>query len=263
MVNRIASWTCALIAAAATAAPAQAAPTEEYVAMGDSAASGNGTRRADLSLSCYRSSRAYGPMIAAARPDTALKFPACQGAETPDIPTQARSLSTATRWVTVSIGGNDIGFGDLIVNCTGHWDEATCLSTVNTVNARIRDELGPKLDRAYATIKSSAPNATVMTIGYPRFFGPTLTCPDADGTTPTEATALNGVADNLDAKIADRSRAAGFTHISVIGTFTGHDVCASVPYINGKSEFNAADTYHPSPEGHRYGFMPLIRKIMG
>ncbi|MFC7618174.1 SGNH/GDSL hydrolase family protein [Actinokineospora soli] len=229
MVTKIALWSVAATLLA-TPTPALAEPTtpiaeqyattapepnptttatEAYAALGDSAASGNGTRRSDLSSSCYRSSRAYAPMIAAERPNTTLAFLACQGAETPDIvTTQAPNLTPTTRWVTVSIGGNDIGFGDLILNCTSRWDEPTCLATVDQVNTRIRDELGPKLDRAYAAIRTHAPTATVLTIGYPRFYGPNTTCPDADGATPTEATALNGVADNLDTKIADRSRAA-------------------------------------------------------
>ncbi|WP_034274621.1 SGNH/GDSL hydrolase family protein [Haloechinothrix halophila] len=259
MVGAVAAATVAL-----AAAPAHGASSEEYVAMGDSAASGNGTRLPDLSLSCYRSSKAYGPMIAEERADTTLSFPACQGAETGDIVNaQVTSLSAETDWVTVSIGGNDIGFADLILNCMNHWDEAKCLATVDDVNRKIEEELPAKLDKAYAAINDAAPNATVMTIGYPRFFGDDISCPDADGSTAKEAEALNGVADNLDAAIADRSAAAGFTHVSVIEQFTGHDMCADLPYVNGKMELNAADAYHPSPEGYKDGFKPLIRDIMG
>lgn len=249
---------------ALSTASAATAASEEYAALGDSFASGNGTRNPDLDLGCYRSSDAYGPEIAAERADTTLVFPACGGAVTDDvINTQSTSLTAGTDWVTVSIGGNDVGFAELLLNCGGAFDEALCLAKIDEVNQRIDQELGPKLDAAYASIEQGAPNATVISVGYPRFFGSTLGCLDADGITPTEAAALNGVADNLEAKIAERSRAAAIEHIDPIKQFTGHDVCATSPYLNGKAEFNVADAYHPSPEGYRNGFKPLIRAIMG
>lgn len=243
---------------------ASAASPEVYAALGDSFAAGNGTRNPDMNLSCYRSSDSYGPEIAAERANTSLVFPACSGAVTDDvINTQSKALSSDTDWVTVSIGGNDIGFVDLILNCGTALDEPLCLAKVDEVNQRINQELGPKLDAAYTSIKQGAPNATVISVGYPRFFGSDLSCLDADGISPNEATALNGVADNLEAKIAERSKAAGIQHVNSIQQFTGHDICASAPYLNGKAEPTVADAYHPSPEGYSNGFKPLIRKIMG
>lgn len=267
-LSRVISSTAAIVAASSligiSSQSAGAAITEEYAALGDSFASGNGTRNPDLNLGCYRSSDAYGPEIAAERASTTLVFPACGGAVTDDvINTQSKSLTAETDWVTVSIGGNDVGFAELLLNCGGSFDEPLCLAKVDEVNHRIETELGPKLDAAYASILQGAPNASVISIGYPRFFGSDISCPDADGFTPNEVSALNGLADNLEAKIADRSRAAGIQHINPTQQFTGHDICSSTPYLNGKAELNLADAYHPSPEGYSNGFKPLIRKIMG
>ncbi|MGH3351882.1 MAG: SGNH/GDSL hydrolase family protein [Nocardioides sp.] len=268
-LSRVITSSAAAIAAAGSliaisTQSAGAAITEEYAALGDSFASGNGTRNPDINLGCYRSSEAYGPEIAAERASTTLVFPACGGAVTDDvINTQSKSLTAETDWVTVSIGGNDVGFAELLLNCGGSLDEPLCLAKADEVNQRIDTDLGPKLDTAYASIKQGAPNAGVISIGYPRFFGSDISCLDADGITPNEATALNGLADNLEAKVADRSRAAGIQHINPIQQFAGHDICSSTPYLNGKAELNAADAYHPSPEGYSNGFKPLIRKIMG
>jgi lysophospholipase L1-like esterase len=249
---------------AVLAAPADAGATEEYATLGDSFASGNGTRNPDLDLACYRSSDAYGPLIAEDRPDTTLVFPACQGAETADIVKgQAAELSGDTDWVTVSIGGNDVDFIELVLNCINHFDEAQCLAAAEDTNAKIETKLPGRLDDAYAAIGAAAPNATVMVVGYPRFFGDDVSCLDADGISPTEAEALNGVADNLDAKIGERAGSAGLTYVSVMERFTGHDVCADDPYINGKLEPVVNDAAHPSPAGYRDGFLPLIRDIMG
>ncbi|TQL70083.1 lysophospholipase L1-like esterase [Nocardioides albertanoniae] len=250
--------------AGATVQSAQAAASEEYAAVGDSFAAGNGTRNPDLSLACSRSSDAYGPQIAAERASTTLVFPACGGAVTGDVVnTQSKSLSAETDWVTISIGGNDIGFAELLLSCGSSFDEPSCLAKVDEVNQRIDTELGAKLDAAYDSVKQGAPGATVISIGYPRFFGADISCPDADGISPNEATALNGLADNLEAEIADRSRVAGIQHINPIQQFSGHDICSSSPFLNGKAELSATDAYHPSPEGYSNGFKPLIRKIMG
>jgi lysophospholipase L1-like esterase len=241
-----------------------AAATEEYAALGDSYASGTGARNPDLDPTCVRSSDAYGPEIATERAATSLVFPACAGAETPDVvKSQVSSLSAATDWVTVSIGGNDVGFIELILSCGTELDEPMCLQKVEEVNGKIDQELGPKLDAAYDAIKTNAPNARVISIGYPRPFGDNLDCLDADGITPNEATALNGLVDNLEAKIAERSSAAGIGHINPIKQFTGHDICARTAFLNGKMEPTLVDAYHPSPEGYSDGFKPLIRSIMG
>lgn len=246
------------------ALPAAAAPADQYAALGDSFASGNGTRNPDLDLVCYRSSDAYGPLIEDERADTELTFPACQGAETADIVNdQVKHMSEETDYVTVSIGGNDVDFIELVLNCMNHFDEQKCLETVDEVNRKIEEKLPDLLDQAYAAITDNAPNATVMSIGYPRFFGDDVSCLDADGINSTEAEALNGVADNLDSTIGERSDAAGITFISVIEQFTGHDVCADDPYINGKVELDPLDAAHPSPAGYSDGFKPLIRDVMG
>lgn len=267
--SRGAAASCAVLVAAGLAAvstgPATAAPpSDEYVAMGDSYASGNGTGNRDLDYSCYRSSDAYGPIIAEEREQTALTFTACGGDTTDDVlANQVGALSADTDYVTLSIGGNDVGFVDLILNCWGYYDQASCLATADEVNDRIDNELPAKLDKTHAAIQASAPDATVMQVGYPRAFGDDVSCSQADGIDPTEAAALNGVADNLERVISERAAANGVTYLSVIEAFTGHDVCADDPYLVGKWAWDAADVYHPSKAGHRDGFMPLVRAVMG
>ena len=249
-----------LLGSTASAAP----PSDEYVAMGDSYASGNGTGNPDLDYWCYRSSDAYGPIIDDQRKKTSLVFNACGGATTEDVLAgQVDDLSSATDYVTISIGGNDVGFVDLILNCWGHFDQAQCLETVDEVNDRIENELPAKLDQTHAAITAAAPHALVMQVGYPRAFGDDVGCAQADGVNRTEADALNGVSDNLDRVIGERAAANGLTYIGVIEAFTGHDVCADEPWLVGKWAWAARDVYHPTKAGHRDGFVPLVRAVMG
>lgn len=256
-----AALVCTVALAAAPAAVA--AEPDEYVALGDSYAAGNGTGWPDLSLSCYRSSLAYAPLIAKARPNTSLRFRACSGAETGDVTGgQTAALSAGTDFVTVSIGGNDVGFADLILSCVNTWDEPLCRSTVAKVDARIDSELPAKLDATYADIRARAPQATVMVIGYPKPFGTNISCGQASGVNSREAPLLNGVAAHLDAVVEDRATAAGFTYLDPVPSFTGHDVCAATPFVWGKKA-GALDVYHPTRAGYRDGFLPLVRAVMG
>ena len=84
--------------------PANAATTN-YVALGDSYASGYGA--GDYSGgSCYRSAHAYPVLWAQNHAGTTLTFTACSGAVTADVINgQVGSLSAATTLVTISIGG--------------------------------------------------------------------------------------------------------------------------------------------------------------
>lgn len=245
------------------ASTASAAEPDQYVALGDSYAAGNGTGWPDLSLSCYRSSLAYAPLVAKARPNTTLSFRACSGATTGDVTGgQTAALSASTDFVTVSIGGNDVGFTDLILSCFSSWDELLCRSTVSKVSARIDTELPAKLDATYADIRTRAPGAKVMVVGYPKPFGASVSCAQASGVNSRESMLLNDVAGRLDRVVAARAAAAGFTYLDPVPSFTGHDVCATTPYVWGKKT-GLLDIYHPTKAGYRDGFAPLVRAAMG
>lgn len=248
--------------AASAAKPGSSTDITDYVALGDSYSSGNGTFAANLSWGCYRSTYAYPYLVAQQRANTDLTFVACQGATTDDvIGSQVRSLTTGTDVVTLTIGGNDVGFSDLIFGCAGD-NSTSCDAAVAEANHKIHDELPAKLDAAYAAIRSGAPNAQVVVLGYARFFGSDLSCAAADGVTQEEAADLNGVADNLDAVIRAEATEDGFTYQSGIVPFTGHDVCARTPYLNGHS-WSVSDMWHPTRAGHADGLAPLVRQVIG
>src|SRR3954453_21255272 len=98
----------------AGAVPGGAAPADRYVALGDSYSSGTGTRTYTDST-CQRSVYAYPSLVAANRPNTSLVFAACSGATTSDVlNNQVSSLTSTTKFVTITVGGNDAGFSSVI-----------------------------------------------------------------------------------------------------------------------------------------------------
>jgi lysophospholipase L1-like esterase len=110
---------------------------QSYVALGDSSASGVGAPLYNPSSGdCRRSDKAYAPRIAAQLP-ASLSFQACSGARVPDVQQQLATLSTSTSLVTVSVGGNDAGFVDIITKCDSPLSPSGCsLKNCNLDEAR-------------------------------------------------------------------------------------------------------------------------------
>lgn len=240
---------------------ALAAPsaTDEYVALGDSFSSGVGTASYTLSSSCKRGTYAYPSLVAQQRANTGLTFVACSGATTSSLlASQIDSVTSGTDLVTVTIGGNDIGFADLIVQCT----LANCSTTLDSTRASLTSVLGPRLDAVYGAIAQRAPSARIVVLGYPRMFS-SASCWGTLGITSTERTKANQLADALDQLIRARATAHGLTYQSAIQPFTGHAVCSTSAWLNGLNLANTSESYHPNRAGHSQGYAPLVRAVSG
>lgn len=151
-------------------APAHAAGPS-YVAVGDSYSSGVGTRTyISDGTSCQRSVYAYPSLIATAR-GYSLNFRACSGAKIPDVTnTQLSALSATTAYVSISVGGNDAGFADVLTECALPGWMSNCNGAIDKAQAYINNTLPGALSTLYASIRSKAPNAKVVVVGYPRIF---------------------------------------------------------------------------------------------
>ena len=233
--------------AAGVLAPAAIASASQYVALGDSYSSGVGTRVFySESGSCKRSPEAYGPKVAAAKGYT-LSFQACSGAKTTDVnANQLGTLSSSTALVTITIGGNDAGFSNVILNCALYY--FTCGSAISEANSFIANKLGPLLDTTYNDIRGKATTAHVVVLGYPHLFTDTGTTCNVNFLTSSNEKKLNETGDKLDAKIQERVAAHGFTFVDPRSAFKAHEVCASEEWLNGQSN-PLEESYHPNVKG--------------
>lgn len=229
----------------APAAAAAAAP--QYVALGDSYSSGVGTRVFySEEGSCSRSPEAYGPKIAAARGYT-LSFQACSGAKTTDVNSnQLGTLSSTTSLVTITIGGNDAGFSNVIVNCALYY--FTCGSAISEANSFIANKLPALLDTTYSDIRSNATTAHVVVLGYPHLFTSEGKTCNFNLLTSSNEKKLNETADKLDGVISARAAAHGFTFVDPRNAFLPHEVCSSSEWLNGQSN-PLSESYHPNVSG--------------
>ena len=189
-----------------------------------------------------------------------LSFVACSGAKTSDVlSTQVQAVTSSTTLVTMTIGGNDIGFASLIYQCT----LSNCSTALDTTRANLEATLGPALDQVYNTVKSRAAlGAKIVVLGYPHVFSG-ASCFGTLGISSTEETKANQLSDALDTVIANHAAADGVIYQSAITAFTGHAVCSSSPWLNGLNLFITGESYHPDKAGHSSGYLPLVTSATG
>jgi lysophospholipase L1-like esterase len=244
---RAKSLVAVLVAAATVLVGAGTARAAQpgYVALGDSYASGTGTRQY-IDANCQRSVYAYAELIAP-KIGAALDFQACGGAKTTDVlNNQVGALNSATKYVTIAVGGNDIGFSSVIKSCALPLSD--CTPDINTAENAIRTTLPESLNSVYTQIHTRAPGAKVVVVGYPRLFNG-QECNPLARLSPQEQGQLNAAADLLDDTIKGRADAFGFTFVDIRSAFTGHAVCDQAEWINGLSN-PVGESYHPNRDGH-------------
>ncbi len=241
-------------------APAQGA-SSSYVAMGDSYSSGTGTRTyISDGTSCQRSVLAYPSLVSAGK-GLDLNFRACSGATVADVTnTQLSSLSTGTGHVTISVGGNDAGFAGVLTECAKPAWMSNCNAAIDRAQAYVDNTLPGRLDTLYGQMRSRAPQANVVVVGYPRIFNGE-DCNAFTWFSPTEEARLNSMADRLNARTSSRAAAAGFTFSNPTTAFSGHAVCDDPEWINGLSS-PVSESYHPNLAGHR-GYAGVVSPSIG
>ncbi|MET9684427.1 SGNH/GDSL hydrolase family protein [Streptomyces coeruleorubidus] len=241
---------------AATAQASSLAPTGGYAALGDSYSSGVGAGSyISSSGDCKRSTKAYPYLWAAAHSPSTFDFTACSGARTGDVLSgQLGPLSSATGLVSLSVGGNDAGFADVMTTCVTQSDSA-CISRINTARAYVDSTLPGKLDSVYSAIRSKAPNAHVVVLGYPRFYKLGTTCL---GLSEAKRKAINDASDHLNTAIAKRAANHGFTFGDVRQAFTGHEICSGDSWLHSVNWLNIGESYHPKAPGQSGGYLPVL-----
>ena len=259
----------ALTAAAATAAmilsasPAGAAAVN-YVALGDSYSSGVGSGSyISASGNCLRSTLAYSQLWANEHSPASYTSVACSGATTADVlNNQISALSSSTNLVSITIGGNDVGFSSVMQTCVLQSDSA-CLSAINTATAAAKSTLPGKLANTFSAIGNAAPNAQVVVMGYPELYdlGNSWICP---GLSTTDRTALNNAADTLDSVIQTAAQNAGDSYADVKSNFSGHELCDFFnEWLHSVNISDVTESYHPTADGHSGAYLPALNAITG
>lgn len=254
-LTALATLVLALVVALMVTGPAHAAGPS-YVALGDSYSAGNGAGNyISSSGDCHRSNSAYPALWAAANAPSSFTFAACSGAVTTDvINSQLGGLNASTGLVSITIGGNDAGFSDVITTCVTSSD-STCASRVATAEDYARNTLPARLDAVYNAIRAKAPSARVVVLGYPELYTLNTFC---IGLSDADHQVIDQGSDVLDSVIAARAAAHGFVFGDVRPTFAGHALCSGDDWLHSLVISPSWESYHPTATGHASGYLPVM-----
>jgi lysophospholipase L1-like esterase len=253
------------LAACAAALPLILATTPasasvNYVALGDSYSSGLGAGNyISSSGSCYRSYNAYSELWDAAYAPSSFSFVACSGAKTTDvISSQLSYLNSSTTLISMTIGGNDVGFSSTMETCV-LGTTSDCVNAIDQAESEMQTQLPGELDTLYSDIRSHAPYAHVVILDYPELYdlSKSSTC---IGLSTTDRTDLNQAADELDATIqTEVAKYSGFTYADVRSAFYGHEICDSSSWLHSVNWLFLEESYHPTANGQAYAYYPVLR----
>ncbi len=235
--------------------PAQASG-DNYVALGDSYSSGVGTTSNYLN-SCDQSSVAYPELYANSAGLASFSFQACSGAKAPDIEAnQLGALNSGTSLVSLTDGGNDVGFSSIMETCVLESD-SSCQSAIAGAVSQAQSSLPGTLDTLYDDISSDAPNAHVVVLGYPEFYDTGVT--DCIGLSQADHVALDNASDALDDVISAAAARHGFTYEDVRSGFSGHELCDSTEWLHSLA-WPITDSYHPTAAGASGAYLPAFQR---
>jgi GDSL-like Lipase/Acylhydrolase family len=264
-LQRTAVLTAALLAILAVfAGGARAA---NYVALGDSYAAGPIIPNQIAPFGCLKSDHNYAH-LAAPTIGLTLRDPTCSGATTEDMtnpqetelgtnPPQFNSLDAETTRVSLTIGGNDIGFSDIALDCVTLNPFSTPCKDKYTAGGKdqISERIAataPKVAAVLQGIHSKSPAAKVFVVNYAAIFPETgFGCwpqmPIGFGDVPY----LRSKQKELNAMLATQAAANGATLVDWYKASIGHDACkgSSTRWVEPVVPTNPAAPIHPNLAG--------------
>lgn len=182
--------------------------------------------------------------------------------------------------LTVSIGGNDIGFGAMLRQCVAphlsrHQSDNTCF---NTYEDRLEvqqliDRTRPRLTALYRSLLQQAPGAKIYAIGYPHIAVDTGDCGINVQLTKSELEFAVEVIEYLNKTIRQAAATAGVTYVDISQALAGHRLCEAPSYalaVNGvtagqdggplRLKIFGKESYHPNAFGYSLIAQAILRQ---
>jgi lysophospholipase L1-like esterase len=233
-------------------------PGAQYVALGSSYGAGFSIRPQELGNpgGCGRSEIDY-PHLVAAKLHLQLDDVTCGGATTANAlttpqgsnPPQIDAVTSQTRLVTMTIGGNDVSYIITAIECGV--PNSSCATTANRTEIDAAFKALPNsLSQLTQAVRAKAPNATIVLVTYLRLVPPT---PCAALEYTAAATRLVGsIGERLERVFVSVAKADHILLVDPYAVGATHGPCAKgdQKWIAGLIPTNGFE-YHPTAAGHR------------
>jgi hypothetical protein len=238
----------------------------DYVALGDSFAAGPLIPLQIQPFGCLKSNNNYAHIAQRRVRFAEFRDASCSGAETEDMtqpqgvtpgpnPPQFDRLQLDTQFVTVNIGGNDIGFSSIAEDCFTFQRRGSPCRDQYVQNGR--DEISeriqataPLVAAVFQGIKERSPQAEAFVLTYAAIFPEqgTAGCwpqmPVADG----DIAYLREKQRELNAMLVEQAGQNGVGVIDWYAASIGHDACKppGIRWVEPGIPANAAAPVHPN-----------------
>lgn len=224
---------------------------------------------------CHRSANAWGVGVGEGHWPGSYAFGACSGAITDDVENdnhsgndgegpQGEAVDEDTTMIFVSMGGNDLGFAEVLESCNqlhggmddcqAHWDGIDPDDPQGRTRMEVRlDQLETDLRAMYRHLRErSGDGAHIVHMGYPQLFDESY---GGRLSTLSHENAMwaNDQGVMMNAMMARVAREEGVHFIDPSEAFADHGVGSDDPWILsfgvGKNRAFPPEAFHPNAEG--------------
>ncbi|RYE64673.1 MAG: SGNH/GDSL hydrolase family protein [Oxalobacteraceae bacterium] len=232
--------------------------TGEYVALGSSFAAGLGLgpQVAGSPLICMRSANGY-PHRLARRLGLSLVDMSCSGSTTDHIlrggqvflGPQLDAIGPKTQLVTITSGGNDVSYVSDLTLASGRGGVLGKLFWKGPKPLAERNFQGVSNNflSIVTEIRKRAPSAKIVIVGYPAIVPIRGSCRKL-GVKPEIVDLARDLAARLDKAARSAAERGGALFADMGSRGADHDVCSSMPWVNGANPSNGAP-FHPTAQG--------------
>ena len=171
--------------------------------------------------------------------------------------------------MTVSIGGDDIGFGDIVQKCvlphvSLHLSDSDCYNTYEDrlELTQLVDRTIPRWTTLYKQLLAEAPGSKLYVVGYPEVVADTGNCALNTHLGKNELEFVEELIDYLNGSVRQAAANAGVTYVDISQALAGHKLCEAAGYdvaVNGLTAGTDAgvlglnifgkESYHPNALG--------------
>lgn len=262
-------------------AQAQEINPRTYVALGDSFTAGPQIpdQVADPP-GCGRSTRNYPSIVSAHLGYAEFVDVSCSGAGTKGLtgpqpvaggvnPPQLDAVTPDVDLVTLGIGGNDIGFSQIAIECVAlvplgsPCQNRFITEGTDTISARIA-RTAPEISSVLQQIRRRAPAATVVVVGYPSIFPEAYAgCWPLMPYAPSDVYYLKDKSRELNEMLEQQAVANGATFVHLNSPSLGKDACGlpGQRWVEPAIPLAPAAPIHPNATGMQGIAQQIIEKI--
>jgi lysophospholipase L1-like esterase len=180
---------------------------------------------------------------------TTANFTAAQG----DAPPQLDAITPDTGLVTITMGGNDIGYSATSLSCYPLAAKGqSCHLPTADATAAAAATMTDSLAATIGTIQQKAPHAKIYVVSYLRVYpDPARSCDPENPISDDDSATIAAMGKTLNDAMHAAADRAHVPFVDAYAAGTGHDICSGreIRWVEGAVVENPGFTYHPNTAG--------------